>query len=155
VGVPGVRTQVSAVAGPLLKVMDRVHAGRHLDFDDRTADVPLWFAGEEQDLQEMLGNLLDNACKWARTAVRVEVSALQGMPRPCLQITVEDDGPGIAEALREKVLVRGARVDEQMPGSGLGLAIVHDLARLHGGALHLDASAALGGLCVRLVLPAV
>jgi signal transduction histidine kinase len=155
VGVPGVRTLVSAVAGPLVKVMDRVHAGRHLDFDDRTAEVPLWFAGEEQDLQEMLGNLLDNACKWARSSVLVEVSALQGMPRPCLQITVEDDGPGIAQALREKVLVRGARVDEQMPGSGLGLAIVHDLARLHGGALHLDTSAALGGLCVRLVLPAV
>jgi signal transduction histidine kinase len=160
VGVPGVCTLVSAVAGPLVKVMDRVHAGRHLDFDDRTADVPLWFAGEEQDLQEMLGNLLDNACKWARSSVLVEVSAVsavsaeKGGPRPCLQITVEDDGPGIAEALREKVLVRGARVDEQMPGSGLGLAIVLDLAQLHGGTLRLERSEALGGLRVRLVLPA-
>lgn len=157
VGVPGVRTLVSAVAGPLVKVMDRVHAGRHLDFDDRTADVPLWFAGEEQDLQEMLGNLLDNACKWARSSVLVEVSATsaeKGAPRPCLQITVEDDGPGIAEALREKVLVRGARIDEQMPGSGLGLAIVLDLAQLHGGTLRLERSEALGGLRARLVLPA-
>jgi signal transduction histidine kinase len=155
VGVPGVRTLVSAVAGPLVKVMDRVHADRHLDVDDRTADAPLWFAGEEQDLQEMLGNLLDNACKWARSAVLVEVLAVEGAPRPSLQITVEDDGPGIAEALREKVLVRGARVDEQMPGSGLGLAIVHDLAQLHGGTLRLERSETLGGLRARLVLPAV
>jgi signal transduction histidine kinase len=155
VGVPGVRTLVSAVAGPLVKVMDRVHADRHLDVDDRTADAPLWFAGEEQDLQEMLGNLLDNACKWARSAVLVEVLAVEGAPRPSLQITVEDDGLGIAEALREKVLVRGARVDEQVPGSGLGLAIVHDLAQLHGGMLRLERSEALGGLRARLVLPAV
>lgn len=155
VGVPGVRTQVSAVAGPLVQVMDRVHAGRHLDFEDCTGERPLWFAGEEQDLQEMLGNLLDNACKWARSAVRIDASALEGTPKPRLQITVEDDGPGIAEELREKVLVRGARVDEQMPGSGLGLAIVHDLALLHGGTLQLGTSSALGGLCVRLVLPAV
>ncbi|MEX8494978.1 sensor histidine kinase [Sphaerotilus sp.] len=155
VGVPGVRTQVSAVVGPLVKVMERVHAGRHLDFDDRTAEAAQWFAGEEQDLQEMLGNLLDNACKWARSAVRIDVSAVEGAPRPCLQVTVEDDGPGIAEALREKVLVRGARVDEQMPGSGLGLAIVHDLAQWQGGSLRLETSGALGGLCVRLVLPAV
>ena len=87
----------------------------------------------------------------------VEVSATsaeKGAPRPCLQITVEDDGPGIAEALREKVLVRGARIDEQMPGSGLGLAIVLDLAQLHGGTLRLERSEALGGLRARLVLPA-
>jgi signal transduction histidine kinase len=155
VGVPGVRTSVAAVVGPLVKVMDRVHAGRHLDFDDRTVDSPLCFAGEEQDLQEMLGNLLDNACKWARSSVLVEVAAVDGATPPRLQITIEDDGPGIAEALREKVLARGARADEQTPGSGLGLAIVHDLARLQGGDVNLAVSDALGGLRVRLELPAV
>lgn len=154
VGVPGVRTPVAGVAGPLVKLMDRVHASRHLDFDDRTAEQPLAFAGEEQDLQEMLGNLLDNACKWARSAVRIECAAGEGTARPSLQITVEDDGPGIAQALREKVLVRGARVDEQMPGSGLGLAIVLDLAQLHGGTLRLEQSPTLGGLRACLVLPA-
>lgn len=155
VGVPGVRTPVANVVGPLVKVMDRVHAGRHLDFDDRTADSPLCFAGEEQDLQEMLGNLLDNACKWAQSSVLVEVTTVDGATTPRLQITVEDDGPGIAEALREKVLARGARADEQMPGSGLGLAIVNDLAQLQGGGVCLESSEALGGLRVRLELPAV
>lgn len=155
VGVPGVRTPVAAVVGPLVKVMDRVHAGRHLDFDDRTADSPLCFAGEEQDLQEMLGNLLDNACKWARSSVLVEVAAVDSAARPRLQVTVEDDGPGIPEALREKVLARGARADEQVPGSGLGLAIVQELAQWQGGGLFLETSEALGGLRVRLELPAV
>jgi len=155
VGVPGVRTPVANVVGPLVKVMDRVHAGRYLDFDDRTADSPLCFAGEEQDLQEMLGNLLDNACKWAQSSVLVEVATVDGATAPRLQITVEDDGPGIAEALREKVLARGARADEQMPGSGLGLAIVNDLAQLQGGGVCLESSEALGGLRVRLELPAV
>lgn len=155
VGVPGVRTSVAAVVGPLVKVMDRVHAGRHLDFDDRTADSPLCFAGEEQDLQEMLGNLLDNACKWARAAVRIEVAAVEGAAPPRLQITVEDDGPGIAEALRDTLLARGARADAQMPGSGLGLAIVKDLATLQGGCVVLERAVALGGLRVCLELPAV
>ena len=155
VGMPGVRTPVAAVVGSLVKVMDRVHAGRHLDFDDQTADSPLCFAGEEQDLQEMLGNLLDNACKWASMSVRIEVTAVDGTPRPRLQITVEDDGPGVAEPLRDKLLARGVRADEQMPGSGLGLAIVNDLATLQGGSVALEHSTALGGLRVRLELPAV
>ena len=80
---------------------------------------------------------------------------MDGTTRPRLRITVEDDGPGIAEALREKVLARGARADEQMPGSGLGLAIVNDLAQLQGGGVFLESSEALGGLRVRLELPAV
>lgn len=152
VGVPGLHTQVAAVAGPLVRVMRRVHAQRALAFDDQTAGSPLSFAGEEQDLQEMLGNLLDNACKWAEARVVVEVSAV-GPPPLKLQITVDDDGPGLAPALHDAVLARGARADEQVPGSGLGLAIVKDLAGLYGGALQLGESP-LGGLRVMLLLPA-
>jgi signal transduction histidine kinase len=157
-GVPGLRTPVAAVVAPLLRVMDRVHAARHLDLDDRTVLSPLCFAGESQDLQEMLGNLLDNACKWARTTVQVTVeTAPDQVPEsasPQLVLVVEDDGPGLADAAwRERALARGACADEQVPGSGLGLAIVDELARLYGGSVALDRSVALGGLRAVLTLP--
>jgi signal transduction histidine kinase len=108
----------------------------------------LVFDGETQDLQEMVGNLLDNACKWGRGQVQVRACPDQG--RLCL--TVSDDGPGLPEALREQVLARGVRADEQVPGSGLGLDIVREVARLYGGTLALDRSE-LGGLRVTLRLP--
>ena len=97
----------------------------------------------------MLGNLLDNACQWARSEVRVGIEA-DGPAHLCV---VEDDGPGIPAALRTQMLARGARLDETTPGSGLGLAIVTELAGLYGGALTL-AESPLGGLCARLRLPA-
>ena len=96
----------------------------------------------------MLGNLLDNACKWARSRVFLE-SSLDG---GTLVITVDDDGPGLDPSMRERVLQRGVRADEAAPGSGLGLAIVRDLAELYGGAIALD-SAPIGGLRARLTLP--
>ena len=97
----------------------------------------------------MLGNLLDNACKWGRT--RVVVQSIAGDGR--CTIVVDDDGPGLAPALREAVLQRGVRADEAAPGSGLGLAIVRELADVYGGSVSLDASP-LGGLSARLTLPA-
>jgi signal transduction histidine kinase len=100
----------------------------------------LAFRGEEQDLQEMLGNLLDNACKWAGR--RVEVDARCEGPR--LIVTIDDDGKGIARERRQEIVLRGARADEQVEGSGLGLAIVDELARLYGGEVRLDDSP-LGG----------
>jgi signal transduction histidine kinase len=96
----------------------------------------------------MLGNLLDNACKWSRS--RVEVRSADG--GDAILLTVEDDGAGIEEKSRELVLKRGVRADEAAPGSGFGLAIVRDLAELYGGTLSL-ASSALGGLRVELRLP--
>jgi signal transduction histidine kinase len=146
---PGQRTPVAPVVGGLLRVMSRVHAerGLHLSSGEWPAD---WaFAGEEQDLQEMLGNLLDNACLWARCRVHVDASRSGGQ----LVITLEDDGPGIAAEQRSAVLARGVRLDESTPGSGLGLAIVVELATLYGGALRLGASET-GGLSARLSLPA-
>jgi signal transduction histidine kinase len=111
---------------------------------------PAWaFAGEEQDLQEMLGNVLDNACLWARTTVKVDVRRDAAR----LWVTVADDGPGIAAEQRQAVLTRGVRLDEATPGSGLGLAIVADLVAMYGGTVALD-TAALGGLQVTLSLPA-
>lgn len=148
VRLPGQRTPVAPVLAGLLRVMERVHAGRVLAFELTPMDDALAFAGEEQDLQEMLGNLLDNACLWARSVVRIGA----GREGETLVICVEDDGPGISAEQRSDVLARGARLDESAPGSGLGLAIVADLARLYGGDIALERSA-LGGLCASLSLP--
>lgn len=148
VRVPGLRCRLDPVVNGLMKVMERVHAERELRLQWTGQGTALIFAGEEQDLQEMLGNLLDNACKWARTIVRVSVDTAPGG----VTLVVEDDGPGIPEASRHGMLARGVRLDESMPGSGLGLAIVADLAALYGGHLALLDSP-LGGLAVRLTLP--
>lgn len=148
---PGQRTPIEPVLSSLLRVMDRLHADRHLDLGlklDPQA-FPLTFAGEAQDLQEMVGNLLDNACRSAQTGVSVR--AEQAGDR--LHITVDDDGPGIPPEQRAAVLQRGVRLDETRAGNGLGLAIVVDLARLYGGDLTLG-SANAGGLSARLELPA-
>jgi len=118
-----------------------------LAFKRPDASIP-WFRGDEGDLEEMAGNLLDNACKWARTRVAVESS----LDDSRIVITVDDDGPGIEPSMRGAVLQRGVRADEAAPGSGLGLAIVRDLAELYGGSIALEASPR-GGLRARLELP--
>ncbi|MCB1819788.1 MAG: ATP-binding protein, partial [Gammaproteobacteria bacterium] len=109
----------------------------------------LVFRGEQQDLHEMLGNVLDNAWKWA--ASRVDISSQSDAD--WLTVLIDDDGPGLPPERREAVLARGVRADERVPGSGLGLAIVSDLAQLYGGSVILDTSP-LGGLRLRLRLPA-
>ncbi len=151
---PGVRAEVAPVVAGLLRVLARVHAGRALRIEAAPIAPGLAFAGEAQDLQEMLGNLLDNACKWARGAVRVSAERVSGVQGPVrLRLQVDDDGPGIDAAQRERALARGARLDEAAPGSGLGLAIVHDRVRLYGGTMVLS-DAPGGGLRVVLELPA-
>ncbi len=146
---PGQRTPIEPVIARLLRTMDKLHADRHLDLGADGLAAELAFAGEEQDLQEMLGNLLDNACRSARGTVGV--TAWRDGPQ--LYIAVDDDGPGIAPAQRAAVLQRGVRLDESRDGSGLGLAIVVDLAQLYGGDLALATSDA-GGLRACLTLPA-
>nr|MCU0924782.1 sensor histidine kinase [Hydrogenophaga sp.] len=148
-GLPGQRTPLAPLLAGLLRVMGTLHAGRGLDIAAREMPADWAFAGEEQDLQEMVGNLLDNACRCARSEVRVH-AAREGAQ---LHIVVDDDGPGIAPEQRAEVLQRGVRLDESAPGSGLGLAIVVELASLYGGALTLETSDA-GGLRARLTLPA-
>jgi signal transduction histidine kinase len=151
-GMPGARVALAPVADGLLRVMERVHAGRGLALVCAPIAPGLAFAGEAEDLHEMLGNLLDNACKWARHEVRVSASVGEAGAASRLQIAIEDDGPGIDADRREAALARGARLDESVPGSGLGLAIVHDLAGLYGGRITLG-SAASGGLRAELELP--
>ena len=132
----------------LLRVMNRLHVERGLVIELHECSDQLVFQGEAQDAQEMLGNLLDNACKWA--ASRVQVSAISTDNTLCIEI--DDDGQGIAPDQEARLLQRGVRGDERVPGSGLGLAIVDDLAHLYGG--HLDLlKSPLGGLRARLYLP--
>lgn len=150
---PGQRTALGPVLAGLVRVMERVHAARGISITVLAADVPLLFAGEEQDLQEMLGNLLDNACKWARSSVTVHAEPVMGSAPPQMQIHIEDDGPGIDAGHLASVIARGVRLDESVPGTGLGLAIVQDLVGLYGGALSLQ-PAARGGLRATLRLPA-
>lgn len=113
---------------------------------DRKAQVHV----ERQDLDELLGNLIENAAKYGGGRVFVTV---ENGPR-YVEIQVEDDGAGIPEAKRGSVLERGARLDTEKPGTGLGLAIVRDVAQIYGGSVILDESEDLGGLLVRLRLPA-
>ena len=147
-GQPGQRTPLAPVLAGVLRVMERVYAERDL-VTSSVVPTDLAFAGEEQDLQEMVGNLLDNAFRSARH--RVAVQARQDGRQ--LMILVDDDGPGIDPAHRQRVLGRGVRLDESAPGTGLGLAIVVELAGLYGGGLALADSAA-GGVSARLTLPA-
>lgn len=144
----GVRTEVMPVIDDLRRALTRIHAERGVVIDV-TGETQLAFRGERQDLEEMLGNLIDNACKWARSRVQVTV-ARQGAR---LRITVEDDGKGLAEDQMEAVFQRGRRLDEAVPGSGLGLSIVRDIADLYGGGISLGRSR-LGGLEAVLDLPA-
>jgi signal transduction histidine kinase len=142
------RTNVADAVGGLVRTMERLYADRTLSFQasvppDRVVRVPL------EDLEEMIGNLLDNACKWTRS--RVAISAV--VDRGRVVITVEDDGAGLSAAMRGQVLQRGVRADEAAPGSGLGLAIVRDLAEAYGGSIALEQSS-LGGVSARLSLPA-
>jgi signal transduction histidine kinase len=133
----------------LARAMRSIHAERQLALTVLDMPASLCFRGEVQDLQEMLGNLLDNACKWATR--RVELAAQRD--GDWLRITIDDDGSGLAAGERDAVIRRGVRADEQVPGSGLGLAIVDDLARLYGGQIEL-ADSPLGGLQAVLILPA-
>jgi signal transduction histidine kinase len=147
-GGSGLRTPVAEQLDALVRVMDRVHQDRALAIE-WDADPPgLAFLGEPQDFQELLGNLIDNACKWARRRVWVDAALEAGR----LRLRIDDDGPGLDAAQREAVLQRGVRADEQVPGHGLGLAIVRESVALYGGELRLDASP-LGGLRVQVWLP--
>jgi signal transduction histidine kinase len=141
------RTRVADSIDGLVRTMRQLFAEREIAIDVRV-DPGHVFKGRREDLDEMLGNLLDNACKWAHARVIVN-SHLTG---DHLVITIEDDGTGLDGSARELVLGRGVRRDERVPGSGLGLAIVRDLSDLYEGSIFLDRSPA-GGLLARLELP--
>ncbi|PPD44485.1 MAG: ATP-binding protein [Methylocystis sp.] len=153
-GALGTATQVQPCAEALLRTFTKIYSERGVTF---SGDIPadLRFLGERQDLEEMIGNLLDNAGKWAESRVTISVAAQResgNASRSTLTMTIDDDGPGLAPHLRAQATERGRRLDETKPGSGLGLSIVADLAAAYGGALQLDDSPS-GGLRAQLRLP--
>lgn len=143
----GERTPVEPVLDEIARTLARVHRNIDIDWD---APTGLAFAGERQDLMEMAGNLMENACKWSRSQVTARAEAHPGAR--VLRLVVEDDGPGLPADQRASVLRRGERLDESAPGSGLGLSIVDELARAYGGSVEL-ADSELGGLKATVQLP--
>ena len=152
----GTVTEVAPTIEALRRTMEKIHRDRGVGIEAE-ADAQAKFRGERQDLEEMVGNLVDNACKWAATRVfieaRVELPAQPGAG-PVLRVVVDDDGRGLSAPERTQASRRGQRLDESKPGSGLGLSIVVDLAALYGGSLSLG-NAPIGGLRAELVLPGV
>ncbi|HEY2178865.1 MAG TPA: sensor histidine kinase [Caulobacteraceae bacterium] len=146
----GERTEVGPVVEELARTLERIFEGKvaHIDF---SCPDNLWFMGERQDLLEMAGNAMENACKWCARRVRVSCAPSPG-PSRMLRLVVEDDGEGLPAEQREAVLRRGERADESAPGSGLGLSIIDELARAYGGGVALGSSP-LGGLSVEITLP--
>ncbi len=158
----GTVTEIAPVIEALRRTMEKIHRDRGIMIDIE-ADATAKFRGERQDIEEMVGNLVDNACKWAEQRVFIEVLVERGSGSAArgggegsstLRIIVDDDGRGLSPDERATVSRRGARLDESKPGSGLGLSIVVDLAALYGGSLTLG-TAPIGGLRAELVLPGV
>jgi signal transduction histidine kinase len=152
--VVGTLVEVPPVVTALARTMEKLHRERDIAIAvDISQDAR--FRGEEQDLEEMIGNLVDNACKWAQSRVAIEVvtDVPSGDAKRLVRVIVDDDGPGLSPAERERVALRGQRLDESKPGSGLGLSIVVELAALYGGVLTFG-TASIGGLRAELALPA-
>jgi two-component system, OmpR family, sensor histidine kinase PhoQ len=144
--------EVAQVASELRGALLRVYARKDLSLELAIAPATL-FIGDRGDLTELLGNLLDNACKWCRSRVRLTAASDESAgPRERLTLVVEDDGAGISAADRARVLERGVRADQNVPGHGLGLAMVHDTVDLYGGQLSIEASP-LGGARFSVRLP--
>jgi signal transduction histidine kinase len=156
------RAEAAPVVDGLLRTLQRLHAGRGIQAQLTGVPTAPAVALEPDVLHELLGNLLDNAFRWARSQVQVRLAVEPAVEpvadgaaaatAPCLRLAIDDDGPGIPPAQRQAALQRGRRLDETEPGSGLGLAIADELVRLAGGALQLQDSP-LGGLRVSLQLP--
>ena len=141
---------IEEVIDEMAVMLERVFQEKGVEIDWRVEEG-LHFRGERQDLQEIVGNVLENACKYGGSKVWATATPTGDLGR--MRLVVDDDGPGLPEERREEVLKRGARLDETEPGSGLGLSIVDELARAYGGGVAL-ADSELGGLKVVVELPA-
>jgi signal transduction histidine kinase len=150
--VVGKKADATMVMLRLVRVMQKLNKHVVIAFKRPDASLP-WFRGDEGDLEEIAGNLLDNACKWSKGQIAVTMVAERTPSQQFLLIRIEDDGPGLTEEEAKKVLRRGVRLDEKTPGSGLGLDIVKELVDVYGGSLQLKRSV-LGGLLAELRLPA-
>jgi signal transduction histidine kinase len=151
-GALGGVTEVAPSLDALIRTFTKISQGRGIA-GSHSVPSRIRFRGEKQDLEEMLGNLLDNAFKWAESTVEVSLDAKE-TSQERMALLIDDDGPGLPDGAMADVLKRGRRLDETTPGSGLGLSIVADLAKLYGGELSLQRSP-LGGLRARLALPSV
>lgn len=145
--------QIDDPLDALVRTFEKIYRDRNISFS-RTGSEGLKFRGEKQDFEEMVGNLLDNAGKWAKSQISIKIGARKRSEGDFLEIIIDDDGPGLPAHLRVEAMSRGRRLDETKPGSGLGLSIVNDLALTYGGSLKLEDSP-LEGLRVRLTLPSV
>lgn len=151
-GVTDVASELTALSRALTKIYEMRALNLAIDCPNGVR-----FFGEKQDFEEMAGNLMDNACKWARSSVMVKVEPQEGSPQQAgrtFRLIIEDDGPGLPEEFRRTAVKRGRRLDETVAGSGLGLSIVADLSHLYRGSLSLE-QATSGGLRACLTLPAV
>lgn len=151
----GAVTEVGPVVTRMIRAMNRIYGDKGIAIV--ATDIPaLRFKGEQQDLEELVGNLTDNACKWARTVVNVSVSEAPNLDSEdrSFVIRIDDDGPGLTPEQRAAATKRGQRLDETKPGSGLGLSIVSDLVGLYGGVFRFGESPE-GGLRAEIVLPAI
>lgn len=149
--VVGKKADATHVMLRLARVMEKLNPKITIAFVRPDASLP-WFRGDEGDLEEMAGNLLDNACKWSNGKIGISMLAERTPSGSNLLIKIEDDGPGLTEEEAQKVLRRGVRLDEKTPGSGLGLDIVKELVDVYGGSLQLKRSV-LGGVLAELRLP--
>ena len=153
-GAIGVATDVEPALAGLQRTFQKIYSEKHLAIELNCA-LDLKFRGEKRDFEDMVGNLIDNAAKWARQRIEVDVLNLPEIDgRTFLEVVVSDDGPGLPAEKRTDVIRRGQRLDETVQGSGLGLAIVADLAGLYGGFLTLEDSDS-GGLRAVLRLPSL
>jgi len=152
-GALGGVTEIAPSLDALIRTFAKISQGRGIA-GSHAVPAGTRFRGEKQDFEEMLGNLLDNAFKWAESTVEVSLDQGREVMPGRIVLLIDDDGPGLPDDAMADVLKRGRRLDEAVPGSGLGLSIVVDLAKLYGGELSLQRSP-LGGLRVRLALPSV
>ncbi|WP_279110149.1 ATP-binding protein [Bartonella apis] len=150
------RTPIRPLLERLVRVMGKLNFAKEISFSMEEPEII--FIGEKEDIEEMVGNILENACKWAQKRVVLSCKTLNkevadaDSVHPMFALSVEDDGPGLPENQRKDALERGKRLDESKPGTGLGLAIVAELVGEYGGSVELTNSK-LGGLCITLTLP--
>ncbi|WP_299202169.1 sensor histidine kinase [uncultured Amphritea sp.] len=145
---PGQRIYVGEELEKLIRTLKAIYREKALVFD-LDISAKSYFPGERDDLVELMGNLLDNASKWAQSQIRIKAL----MDDHCLELVVEDDGPGIAPEARERLMNRGERLDESTSGHGLGMSIIAEIVRQYQGRFMLGSSANLGGLEVQVMLP--
>ena len=148
-GTSSTRTEVWPAIAAIVRTVGLIHADSDVSID-MAGDKTRLFRGEREDLDEMVGNLVDNAAIHGGGRVFVTI----GGGHDTVEICVEDDGPGIPESARDRLFERGERLDTEKPGTGLGLAIALDVAELYGGTIEVESSEDLGGLLIRLTLPA-